>query len=103
MWNHTFRCALGGPFGNLQFDPALSLPDSLCAHNCFDLRFIGLGDKYFRSIYYSEFDLSIIFCKKIPEKFDGILLFFLPIVNKLMDSYHTDHGKYSEHDARKIK
>lgn len=34
--------ALGGPFGSLQFGPALSLPDSLCAHGCFDLHFNGL-------------------------------------------------------------
>lgn len=38
----SFDCVLGGPFGNLHLDPALSLPDSLCAHNYFDLRFIGL-------------------------------------------------------------
>ena len=38
----AFPCALCGPFGNLHLDPALSLPDSLCAHHCFDLRFIGL-------------------------------------------------------------
>ena len=38
----SFDCALGGPFGNLHLDPALSFPDSLCAHNYFDLRFIGL-------------------------------------------------------------
>ena len=38
----SFDCALSGPFGNLHLDPALSFPDSLCAHNYFDLRFIGL-------------------------------------------------------------
>lgn len=41
--NAAFDCALGGPFGNLHFDPVLSIPDSLCAHNYFDLRFIGLS------------------------------------------------------------
>lgn len=38
----SFDCALSGPFGNLHLDPTLSFPDSLCAHNYFDLRFIGL-------------------------------------------------------------
>lgn len=38
----AFDCALGGPFGNLRFDPALTFPDSLCVHGCFDLRFNGL-------------------------------------------------------------
>ena len=28
----SFDCALSGPFGRLRFNPALSLPDSLCAH-----------------------------------------------------------------------
>ena len=41
--NAAFDCALGGPFGNLHFGPVLSIPDSLCAHNYFDLRFIGLS------------------------------------------------------------
>ena len=38
----TFPRALSGPFGNLHLGPALSLPDSLCAHNYFDLRLNGL-------------------------------------------------------------
>ncbi len=38
-------CALSGPFGSLRFDPVLSTPDSLCVHNCFDLRFNGLKYK----------------------------------------------------------
>ena len=38
----AFDCALRGPFGSLDFRPALTCPDSLCAHNCFDLRFNGL-------------------------------------------------------------
>jgi hypothetical protein len=38
----AFDCALGGPFDNLHLDPALSLPDSLCAHNCRYFRFFGL-------------------------------------------------------------
>ena len=40
--NKAFDCALSGPFGSLHLHPALTLPDSLCAHNCFDLRFNGL-------------------------------------------------------------
>ena len=40
----AFDCALCGPFGRLLFDPALSSPDSLCAHPCLYLRFIGLVD-----------------------------------------------------------
>ena len=40
--HNTFPCALCGPFGKLLLGPALTLPDSLCAHNCFDLRFNGL-------------------------------------------------------------
>lgn len=39
---YAFDCALSGPFGSLHFDPALSLPDSLYAHLCLYLRFIGL-------------------------------------------------------------
>ena len=38
----AFDCALSGPFGNLHLDPALTSPDSLCAHRYFDLRFNGL-------------------------------------------------------------
>ena len=38
----AFHCALSGPFGRLHFHPALTYPDSLCAHDCFDFRFIGL-------------------------------------------------------------
>ena len=43
----AFPCALSGPFGNLHFDPALTCPDSLCAHYCFDLRFNGLLNEIF--------------------------------------------------------
>jgi len=32
LGSHTFDHALGGPFSNLHFDPALSFPDSLYAH-----------------------------------------------------------------------
>lgn len=39
---NTFPCALGGPFSKLLLGPALTLPDSLCAHENFYLRFIGL-------------------------------------------------------------
>ena len=28
----SFDCALSGPFGKLHLHPALTLPDSLCAH-----------------------------------------------------------------------
>lgn len=35
--------ALGGPFNSLHFDPALTSPDSLGAHNSFYLRFNGLN------------------------------------------------------------
>ncbi len=38
----AFDCALRGPFDNLHLDPALSSPDSLCAHNCLYFRFNGL-------------------------------------------------------------
>ena len=38
----SFDCALSGPFGNLHLDPALSFPDSLCAHEYLYLRFNGL-------------------------------------------------------------
>ena len=38
----VFPCALSGPFDNLHFYPALTLPDSLCAHDCLYLRFNGL-------------------------------------------------------------
>ena len=38
----AFPCALSGPFNNLHFHPALTLPDSLCAHDSFYLRFNGL-------------------------------------------------------------
>ena len=40
----SFDCALRGPFSKLLFDPALTFPDSLCAHDYFYLRFIGLID-----------------------------------------------------------
>ncbi|HJB47170.1 MAG TPA: hypothetical protein H9713_10770, partial [Candidatus Mediterraneibacter surreyensis] len=40
-----FDCALRGPFGKLHLGPALTHPDSLCAHEYFDLRINGL--KYF--------------------------------------------------------
>ena len=40
----SFDCALRGPFSKLLFDPALTFPDSLCAHDYFYLRFIGLMD-----------------------------------------------------------
>ena len=38
----AFPCALSGPFGKLLLDPALTLPDSLCAHEDLYLRFNGL-------------------------------------------------------------
>ena len=38
----SFDCALSGPFSKLLLDPALTLPDSLCAHENFYLRFNGL-------------------------------------------------------------
>jgi hypothetical protein len=38
----AFDCALRGPFGNLLLDPAPTFPDSLRAHDYFDLRFNGL-------------------------------------------------------------
>ena len=38
----SFDCALRGPFGRLHLRPALTSPDSLCAHDCFDLRFNSL-------------------------------------------------------------
>ena len=38
----TFPCALSGPFSKLLLDPALTIPDSLCAHENFYLRFNGL-------------------------------------------------------------
>ena len=52
----AFPRALSGPFGNLHFDPALSFPDSLCAHNCFDLRFNGF--LYDFLLYYRNLNLS---------------------------------------------
>ena len=39
---NTFPCALSGPFDKLPLDPALTLPDSLCAHEYLYLRFNGL-------------------------------------------------------------
>lgn len=38
----TVHCALSGPFGSLHLHPALTLPDSLCAHEYLYLRFNGL-------------------------------------------------------------
>ena len=38
----AFGCALSGPFGSLHLHPALTLPDSLCAHEYLYLRFNGL-------------------------------------------------------------
>ena len=49
----AFGCALSGPFGSLHLDPVLSLPDSLCAICCFDLRFNGFDVFDFSSIYYA--------------------------------------------------
>ena len=57
----AFGCALSGPFGSLHLDPVLSLPDSLCAHNCFDLRFNGFGVFEFSSIYYAWCKMLNIF------------------------------------------
>ena len=39
---NIFPCALCGPFDKLPLDPALTLPDSLCAHEYLYLRFNGL-------------------------------------------------------------
>lgn len=39
---NTFPCALRGPFSKLLLGPALTLPDSLCAHEYLYLRFNGL-------------------------------------------------------------
>lgn len=46
----AFPRALHGPFGNLLFDPAPTFPDSLCAHDYFDLRIDGLS---FQLVYYA--------------------------------------------------
>lgn len=68
----SFDCALSGPFGNLHLDPALSFPDSLCAHNYFDLRFIGFHFKAIVSMHY--FNLF----REIVEKFSQFsCLYFL--------------------------
>ena len=49
----AFDCALSGPFDNLHLDPAPTIPDSLGAHHCLYLRFIGL------TIYCIKFFLNL--------------------------------------------
>ena len=49
---YTFDCALGGPFDSLHFHPDHTIPDSLWAHHCLYLRFIGLFIVYFLQKYH---------------------------------------------------
>ena len=75
----SFDCALSGPFGNLHLDPALSFPDSLCAHNYFDLRFIGLKRySICLEVYHFKAIVSMHYFnlfREIVEKFLNFLVF----------------------------
>ena len=68
----SFDCALGGPFGRLHLDPALTFPDSLCAHDCFDLRFNGLK-------HYFIFLNSITSCVPCQENSENALKKYLAL------------------------